>query len=573
MVVTLLPVALGLLGCRSSDYALTASPHVLSLEVTSPSYGLFLGEESAVVTGKVAPLSASVLVDGVAVQLAEDGSFTTTLPMDGLDYRMIEVEATLASQYARERIPVFSGTNPSESWPGEATARLTGAGLDKLGEAVGGIVDATGWDTMISDAIPSLDTDYVDIYATGVTHDPTVAYLEPSEDGIAAQVVMGNVSLGVEINALDGWIVIPIEIGFEQILADVMLTPELDDEGLLSLVISEAAIDIGKAAFELGSLDGWLLELIVDAISSFIEPLSTLLLDWLLEEYGVIELGGPLAFETDLLGTSLAAQLSSLWTDDQGLGAGLGIGINESAHEGAPSIPTPGETDGLDGAHASLALHEGAFQLLLEDALISLLADLDLGGMFGDIIGAGIEGLPGGDDAPSGDGWCVALDPGDAYVVRMKESILPVAQLHMPDFRFEAGVEQGGDCEDWLEASLEVTINLGLEGGTALDLGVEVPGGALLYYGADPESYTEDEVVAGLGEYMGTMIGLAGGFLDFDLDSLLGDLAGSGAEGDPLSAVFANLDVEITDSRKLYNDDGTWTEGLYVLSLNLFAEE
>lgn len=570
MVPSLLALSLGLLACSRPDYGLTS--HTLELELTSPEYGIFLGDEEVTVTGRVAPAGAVLYVEDEPVQFGEGGAFTVVLPMDGLDYRMIEVQATLGAQSLRERVPVFSGQNPVLSWPGEATARLTTAGLDKLGEAVGSIVDATGWDTLITDAIPSVDTDYVDVYAVGVTHEPTVAYLTAGEDGIATQIVIADVALEIEINAIDGWIVVPIIVGFESISADVMLTPELSSDGLLSLVISDALIDIGAAEFEIGSLDGWLLELAVDAVNSLIEPLAELLLDLVLAEYGEIELGGPLAFETDLMGTSLAAELSTLWTDVEGMGAGLGIGINEAVSGGYPTIPTPSETDGLDGAHASVALHEGAFQLLLEDALIGLLADLDLGGTFGAIIGAGIEGLPGGDDAPSGDGWCVGFDPGDAYVVRMKESILPVAQLHMPDFRFEAGVESNGSCEDWIEASLEMTINLGLEGGTALDLGVEVPDGALLYYGADADSFTEDEVIAGLGEYMVTMIGLAGGFLDFDLDSLLGGLGGDGSSEDPLSAITGQLDVEITDSRKLYNDDGTWTEGLYVLSLNLFAD-
>jgi len=565
-----LPLLTSLLACRSSDYGLTQQ--TLDLEVTSPQYGVFLGEDEALVTGAVSPAAAHVLIEGQEVQIGEGGAFSLSLPMDGLDYRMIDIEASMGAQYQRERVPVFSGHNPADTWPSAATARLTTDGLDHLGQAVGAMVDATGWDTMIASAIPSLYTDYVDIYATGVTHEPTIAYLTPSADGIATQLVISNVSLGIEINALDGWFVVPIDLGFKQITMDLNMLPELDADGMLSLVVGDAAIDIGAAQFEIGALDGAILELVTDAITSFIAPLGDLILGYVLDSYGTIELGGPLAFQTDLLGTSLSADVSDLFTDTQGLGAGLGIGINAEAPTTAPTIPTPGESDGLDGAQASVAVHEGALQLLLQDSLVSMLGSLDLGGMFGNIIGAGITALPGGDQAPSSDGWCIDLDPGTATVVRMKESTEPLAQLHMPDFRFKAGVQNGSSCEDWIDASLELTIDLGFTDGTKLALGVEVPDGALLYYGADADTYTEDEVVAGLGTYMGTMIDLAGGFLDLDLGSLVGGL-GSTDPTNPLAGVLGNLSPKITDSRKLYNDDGSWTEGLYVLSMQLWADE
>lgn len=559
---------LSLLACRSPDYGITAQS--LSLELTSPEYGQFLGAEAALVTGRVSPRNATLLIEDQPVEIADDGSFSVALPMDGLDYLVVDVEASLATQSLRERIPVFSGTNPALSWPGQATARLTETGLDRIGETVGAFIDATGWDTMIIEQIPSLDTDWVDIYPTGLTHLPTVALLEPSTEGIQTTILLEELSLGIEIDAIDGWINIPIALGFSSISVDLLLSPTMEDDGSLWLYASEASIDLGEAEIELGTLDGWLLELILDAITGFIEPLGDVLLESLLGEISSIELGGPIAFDTDLLGTRLAASLSSLWTDDDGLGLGLGIGIDDAAPTGAPTIPTPGEGDGDTSAHAQVAVHEGAIQLLMQDAFIELLASIDLSGMFGSIIGAGVAGLPGGDQAPDGDGWCVSLDPGDAYVVRMKSSLLPLAQLHMPDFRFEAGVQQGSDCVDWIEASLELTLDIGLIDGKALDLQVQVPDGALLEYGAEPGTYDEDEVVAALGSYMGTMIGLLGGFLDFDLGELLGGLGGG--EGDVLGGVLGDLDVQFTDSRPLLNDDGTWTEGLYVLSLDIFAD-
>ncbi len=569
MSASLLLIASTILACSKPDYQLnTFAPIELELEVTSPTYGLFLGEESAVVTGWVSTPAATVLVEGEVVQAADDGTFSVTLPMDGLDYRMIDIEASIGSLYERERIPVFSGHNPIETWPSAATARLTTAGLDKLGESLGAVVDGLGWDTMIMDAIPSVDTDYFDMYATEVAHAPTVVFLEPDDLGINAQVLMDDVSLEIEVNALDGLIVVPISVGFDHVTIDAFVEPHLGSDGMLSLEVASASIDMGDAEFEFGGLDGYLLELVVDAIAGFIEPLGDVLLDVLLAEYGVIELGGPLSFETDLMGTSLAANLSSLVTDVEGMGAGLGIGINAPAPTGAPAIPTPGLDDGLAGAHATIAVHEALFQLLLSDSLVGLLAEFDLTGTYGDLLGGFITALPGGEQAPSGS-WCIDLDPGTAMVVRMKESVLPVAQLHMPDFRLKAG--NGASCEPWLDTSLELTLNLGFTDGAALDLDVVVPDGAVVYYGAEVGTWEEDAVVAGMGDMMGTLIGLAGNFIDLDLGSLLGGLGGE--EGDPLTAALGDLDLQVQDSRRLYNEDGSWTEGLYVLSLQLWGEE
>lgn len=561
-------LASSVLGCSKPDYGLNTL--TLELELTSPEYGVFLGEEAALVSGRVSPASATLFVEGQEIAMGEGGTFETTLPMDGLDYLVVDVEATLGSQYLRERVPVFSGNNPVETWTEAATARLTTTGFDRLGASLGAVVDNLGWDTAILDAIPSLDTDYVDIYASAVSHQPAQVTLEPDEDGIAAQILLADVSLDGEINALDGLIVVDLSVGFEEIVVDALVDIEMDSAGMLSLVIDSASVDIGKADFEFGALEGWILELVVDLLTSFIEPLSDGLLSWVLDEYGTIEVGGPLAFETDLLGTSLAAEVNDLYTDIEGLGAGVGIGINAPAPDSSAAMPTPGLDDGAEGAHATLAVHEGIFQLLLSDALIGLLAEFDLSGTYGDLLGTMIAGLPGGETAPSS-GWCIDLDPGSAYVVRMKESVLPVAQLHMPDFRLTAGA--GATCEPWIEASLEVNLDLGFADGTALDLAVNVPDGAVLSYAAEDGTWEEDEVVAGLGDMLGTLIGLAGGLLDLDLATLIEGLAGDPSSGDVLAIALADVEPAVVDSRKLYNSDGSWTEGLYVLSLQLWGPE
>ncbi len=557
-------LAASVLGCSRPDYGMSSLD--LELELTSPEYGVFLGDDAAVVTGRVSPAGAKLYVDGEPAQFGEGGAFEISLPMDGLDYRMIEVEASLGQQSARYRVPVFSGHDPLESWPGAATARLTTTGLDRLGETLGAIIDASGWDTQIMDAIPTVDTDYVDFYPLEVAHEPTVVLLSPDDSGIAAQLLMDNVSLELEVNAFDGLIVVPISIGFDQVTVDALVQLELDADDMLSLIISQASIDLGAAKFDFGGLDGTVLELVVDAITGVVEPLSDYLLKYLLDQYGVVELGGPLSFETDLLGTSLAASVADLHTDVEGIGAGLGIGINEPAPTGSLAVPVPGEADGAAGAQATLAVHEGLFQLLLSDSLIDMLGSLDLSGTYGALLGGFVTALPGGDQAPD-DGWCIDIEPGTAMVVRMKDDVAPLAQLHMPDFVITAGT--GSACDPWLQTSLELNLDIGVVDGSVIDLAVDVPDGAVLYYGADEGTWDEDEVVAGMGTMMSSLVGLVGGLVDLDLNSLIGGLS-SGDPADPMTAALSNMNIQITDSRKLYNDDGTWTEGLYVLSADVW---
>ena len=155
------------------------------------------------------------------------------------------------------------------------------------------------------------------------------------------------------------------------------------------------------------------------------------------------------------------------------------------------------------------------------DQLLTLLnQNLDLSGSFGDILGAGIETLPGGDDAPNGDGWCLTLDPGTATVVRMQEGIEPLVALYIPDLQVNVGIKDGDDCEDWLVASMATEVGLKVKEGSKLGIDLSIPEGAILYYGAD--DYTEAEVVEGLAGYLEGIIGLVGGLAEIDLAELLG---------------------------------------------------
>ena len=122
-------------------------------------------------------------------------------------------------------------------------------------------------------------------------------------------------------------------------------------------------------------------------------------------------------------------------------------------------------------------------------------------------------------------------------------------------------MEQGGQCYTWLKTSLAVELGLGLDG-TALDLSLAVPDGAVLEYGAS--EYDEAEVVSGLGGLFSTLLTTVGGSLfDLDLGTLLGDLGG-GALGD--------IQPDIVGSAEMIDSDNPDLEGLYAISIRLWAE-
>ena len=554
-------IAAALIGCRN-DYALTVAQETepVTLKVTSPEYGQFMGEEQIRVAGVVTPPGTVVVVEDEAVLSSEeDGSFEVLLPVDG-PYRIVEV---VAAEF-RERIPVFSGNDPEDTWPGGLSARLLPRGLDRIGAEVGALIDNTGWSTTISSQLPGVSGDWYAITPVGVVHDPTVVALEGVTGGIDTAVSLRNVGIEYSMELDLGIITItePITLIFNEIALGATAIPVLESDGTLTLELTDADLVMDDPDFEFGVLEGWVIEWLLDNIGGFIlEPLTEFLLDFVLAEFGVLELGGPLAFETDLLGTSLALELADVGGDPDGVRAGLAVGINEPVSS-VFDVTTPQPEDG-DPSHVAVGIHEGLLDVLLGGELLGMLdQELDLGGSFGDILGAGVEQLPGGDQVPSNDGWCFSLDPGTATVARMQTGIEPLAVLYVPDLIVSFGTKQGAVCEDWLVASLAAEINVEVSEGAKLGIDIATPEGAILYYGA--EGWDEDEVVAGLGDYIGGLVGLLGGVAEIDLGDLLG--------GTELIPGLAPVSISVVDSQPLYNEDGTWTEGLYSVTLTLWDE-
>ncbi|MFT4978318.1 MAG: hypothetical protein ACI8S6_004226 [Myxococcota bacterium] len=543
---------------RPRPHRLTAQEiEPASFSLTSPEYGAFLGDEDILVAGIASPPGTTVIINDQAVASGEDGTFSMTMPVDG-PYRIVEV---LAGDQ-RERVPVFSGHDPEDTWPGGISARLLPAGLTRIGTELGGVIDSTGWADLLGDSLPSVSGDGYSILPDGIVHDATVVVLEGTDGGVDTAISLRNVGIEytIGVDVFGTTLEAPMSLIFGEIALGAVAVPALDSDGIITLELTDPSLVLDSPDVTISILEGWVLEWILELVSDWIiEPLTDLLLDFVLAEFGVLELGGPLAFETDLLGTALSMVLADIGGDYDGVRAGLAVGIGEPASE-TFTVAMPTAEEG-DDSHAALGVHEGLIDVMLSSQLLGMLdQQLDLAGSFGDIIGAGVAQLPGGSDIPDGDGWCFSIDPGTATVARMQASVAPLAVLYIPDLVVEFGIQQGSSCEDWLVASLATEVQLNIEDGSALGIDLVVAEGAILYYGAD--DWNEDEVVAGLGDYVGTLIGFLGGAFSLDLADLLG--------GTELIPGLSPLSIEVTDSEPLLNEDGTWTEGLYRVSVDLW---
>ncbi len=556
-----------LVGCRA-DYDFVPIDETLSLELTSPHYGEFLGDAEIQVEGKVYPDDALVHIEGVEVEQISHGAFRAALPV-GHAYRIVDVEAWHGDQYERIRVPVFSGHDPADTWPDGATGRLLPLGLEALGAQLGAMIDSYGWAGMISDAMPSYEGGFVSFYSNGAQHEPTLVVLDAAEGGIDVGIALNDLVLGYEVVVdLYGYIYstgISFSYGLIQITA--LATPWVDDDGLVWLALSETGIALDEPDAEFGELEGWVVEWILDLLNEYVsEPLGEWLLDWVLSEFGTFELGGPFAFEQDLMGTMLAAELYDIHGDEEGLALGLGVAIDEPLPESSPDIAVPGLALAPE-AQAVFGLHEGMLDLMLGESLLGMLDQgMDLGGFMGEMIGGIMENLPGGEDIPDNDGWSFSIDPGDAYVVRMQEGIDPLAVLYLPDLQVDIETMHGSSTSSWLEASLAVELALVVsDDGTVIGMDLEVVEGAVLDYRAEP-GWDEAEVVEGLGGFLESMLSLLGGMIEIDIAELLGGSA------DPLGFGIG-LEPRIVDSVILEDDQGEWIEGLYAVSLDLFPAE
>ena len=530
--------------CSSGSFKIPQEE--LTLRVDSPVYGEFFGDDFITVSGQVTDPTALVWVEGLQVNVGTDGTFHVELPVGG-PYRNVDIEAANPKTHLRERLPVFSGHDPLETWPGGMSLRFTPRGLDRIGEQLGQTID----DLQIFEGI-----------AGGIgavaTYRPTDVTLVPSDTGLELVATFRDLEfeLGFDVFGLGN-----LAIGFDEIALGATLLPEVDANGIIVLTVTDSTVVLGAPILELGMLNPQILEDLLGGLTGGLGDLLDGLLDGVLGNTG-IPLGGPFEFETDLLGMTLSMALDDLFTDSDGLGLVLGVGI------GAEAVPVTVVTApswiGGGTADLTLGVHEGLFQMLLASDLLDLLQqDLDLGGVFGTLLGTTIEALPGGYMAPANEGWCLSIDPGEARVARMQSGTDPLAMLYLPDMTFDVGYNTATtSCSPWLEASVALEIGFVVQGGSTLGLEMNVAEGVIERY-ESTGNWTEDEVIAGLGGLLEGVMGLVGGQVEFDLADILG---GGGIGG----GLLGDTSMTILDSEQLDGVDGRPVEGLYGLPIRLW---
>lgn len=519
-------VLLFLAACRQ-DYKVIAAPdEPLVLTILTPAYGEYVAAEAVSLTGVVSPADAQVLIGGVTVPVAEDGSFAATIPFDGQRAVAIHVEAIDPDEHVQELVAAFDGTDPRLDDPGALVGLLTPTGLDALEPTIAELVDGLGWTDQILAAVPALESDWVDLIPTSVSAQPTTVDLAPGMTALDLGITFHELTVTSTVNLLD-YLEFEVDVIVESITVGAAATPAVDDEGMVTLALSDAVVEVDGWDFVISDFDlgDWVGDYLVEPIADLVLGLGDLLLDYLLGSMGTLELGGPFAFETDLMGTPLAARLVELEPSMDGVALGATVSTEGAAADRLPALdPLVATTPAGLEYQLGLAVHEGLLNTVVDESVGGLLElDLTLTGEYADLLGGGIRALPGGTQMPENTvGYCIGLHAGEARVLRFDEGLgRPLARVWMPDLRFSIQTQVDGVCSPWLDASVFATLGLNLSG-TQVSADLEVPSVILLHYGAS--EVDEAEVGAALGQLVESLVGLFAGTLSFDLGDLLGGL-------------------------------------------------
>lgn len=525
-----------LVGACHRDYKLVeAEGTPLELTVTSPTAGEFAGSRLVTLTGRVAPVDADVTVDGRRVEVGADGMFHAALLFpDGDRAYVADVRAIDPDESARILVPFFDGMDPRATDPGAINGLLTPTGLDGLEPVVANMIDSLGWQDLLTSVLPTVDTDYVDLIPQAVTAGETLVDLAPAEQAVTLAVTFQDIQLGTDVVLLDV-IEFPITVTLGEIMFGADATPEVDADGMLTLSLSNAQADIGGIGLNLGGFEipEEIMALLTDTVAGLVADLGAGLVNVLLEQAGTIPLGGPFAFDTDLMGTPLSARLVEVGANLDGIGLGIAVSTTGEAADVMPDLePLAVTTPSGLPYELGLAVHEGLVNTVLDDTLGSLLnIDLPLTGTTADLMGAGILALPGGDQIPEHEGLCIGVHAGPSRVARFAPGQgAPLIQLWMPDLLVNLDVMQEGSCNPWLDAQVFAVMDLTLDG-SELRADLDIRKSYITYYGA--EGVDEEAVGESLGAIVNGFASLLMGQLSFDLGDILSGLGGTGLAVSP----------------------------------------
>jgi hypothetical protein len=540
---------LALLAC-SAD--LKPGREALTLTVESPTYGEYVGVGPVVVEGVVVPADAQLLVNRTPVRPDAEGRFRAELTFPEGDRALVaDIFAMDGEQRQHVRVPVFDAEDPRATDPGAVNGLLTPSGLDGIEPLIEEQVDALGWEEQLLATLPALETGVVDLVPVSVESDGVDVDLQPGIGDVGLLVTLEGVRITTDVTVV-GY-TFPLAITTSVTLG-ARATPQVDAEGYVALVLTGAEVaftDPGFAAvgFE---LPDFLADLLLDPIAQLLTYVADGLGDALIGQLPALDLGGPFAFELDLLGTPLAARLVDVGASLDGIDLGVTIGAGAPAPATMPSGLAPLLPRTPSGADYQLgfAVHEGILNTLVDEAIGGFLdIDLPLSGAPAQVFGAGIAGLPGGDELPDDiDGYCIGLHAGDARVVRFEEGVgAPLARAWLPDVTVDLELLRDGTCDPWLSAAVVATLDLTVRG-TELSAALDVRDVQVQSYLADDARW--DETGAAMEGLVEGLAGLLAGQLSFDL----GDALGGSLGGLPTAPTLVAVEP--------LGDDGRW--GIYL---------
>ncbi len=565
-----------LLACQSSGTVLSVPPEEpgppepepvpidLVLTVDEPLALSYVGDE-VVVAGRVNDPEAIVWVEGYRAKVGSAGAFRVTVPVANFAsdlQRTIDVEASNPSKHLRERLPVLAGSDPLEAWPGAITLRFTPTGVDHLAEIVERAVVDLDLVGQLEALLPDLVVGSFSATPLGITHWPVQAEMTSGPDGLDLQVTIRKLKLAYAVQTGtflgDG----DVELGFDTLTLGAAIEPSIDASGIFALEVTDTTFVLDQPEITIGGAGSPALESLLNGALGGVTGTIEGLVDGLVSTFGRIELFGPIGTELDLLGTPVGISIDRLATDDDGIGAVIGVDLGT----GSPGVlRVPSAQEAGFRSDLAIAVHEGLFQPLLQSDILDLLEqDLELGGLLGGILGGPIEALPGGDGVPDDvEGWCLNLSIGDGRTVRLREGTAPMATIVLPEVFVDIGVTTPQeDCQDWLDMTLALEADLNVTSGTKVGIGLRVVDGHVTHYATD-DDWDEQGVVQGLGGLLSALTGLLGGALQFDLADFFGGL-------DTSTLPLGDLSLQITGNVPATNADGEPIEGLRMITLSLW---
>src|SRR5690606_36911556 len=80
---------------------------------------------------------------------------------------------------------------------------------------------------------------------------------------------------------------LPVTVGYDRIGMGARVIPAVDAAGMLSMSLTDANMVMQDPVVTIAGVDAWLLEIVMDGIGMLIEPLGEVLLDTVLDEFGL----------------------------------------------------------------------------------------------------------------------------------------------------------------------------------------------------------------------------------------------------------------------------------------------